>query len=77
MKVTGVKFALLSAALGLGPNTLNISYFTAIFPQFAVLFLPRTGLQILRPVLWAHFLTYVSFGERHTKVNSGKLGLNF
>lgn len=75
MKVTGVmKFTLLFPALGLGPNILNISYFTAIFSLFAVLFLSRTDLQILLPVLWAHFLTDVSFGEPHAKVNKG---LNF
>lgn len=48
MKVTGVmKFTLLFTALGLGPNILNISYFTAIFSQFTGLFLSRTDLQIL------------------------------
>lgn len=67
MKVTGVmKFPLLSTAPGLGPNILNISHFMAIFPQFAVLFLSRTDLQILQPVLWAYFLTDVSFREPHT-----------
>lgn len=78
MKVTGVmKFPLLSTAPGLGPNILNISHFMAIFSQIAVLFLSRTDLQILQPVLWAYFLTDVSFREPHTKMNSGKLGLNF
>lgn len=67
-----------SAAPGLGPCILAISYSTAFFSQLTVLFLPSKDLQILCHVIsWAHLLIDMSFWEPHAKVNSRKLSLNF